>query len=93
MGILLWIGFGIVAGAFAKLLMPGPDAGGIAVAIPLGILGGLVGGFLNNLFQSNTAVGFEFCSLMMASQDPCLCCSVIAAMPCEERSDVDILTL
>ena len=39
MGILLWIGFGLVAGSVAKLAMPGPGAGGVAVAIPLGIGG------------------------------------------------------
>ena len=47
MGGILWmIIIGLVAGAIAKLLMPGKDPGGIIVTILLGIAGSLVGGFL-----------------------------------------------
>jgi uncharacterized membrane protein YeaQ/YmgE (transglycosylase-associated protein family) len=65
-GVLLWVAFGIVAGIFAKVVMPGPNAGGMAVAIPLGVAGGLVGGALNTIFQSGAVAGFDFRSLMMA---------------------------
>lgn len=37
---------GLVAGALAKLLMPGKDPGGIIVTILLGIAGSFVAGFL-----------------------------------------------
>ena len=37
---------GLVAGAIAKLLMPGDDPGGIFVTIILGLVGALVGWFL-----------------------------------------------
>lgn len=37
---------GLVAGAIAKLIMPGRDPGGIIVTILLGIAGSLLGGFL-----------------------------------------------
>jgi uncharacterized membrane protein YeaQ/YmgE (transglycosylase-associated protein family) len=44
---MLWmIIIGLVAGALAKLIMPGRDPGGIIVTILLGIAGSLVGGFL-----------------------------------------------
>lgn len=46
MGILWMIIIGLIAGAIAKLLMPGRDPGGIIVTILLGIGGSLVGGFL-----------------------------------------------
>lgn len=36
---------GLVAGALAKLIMPGRDPGGIIVTILLGIAGSLVAGF------------------------------------------------
>lgn len=36
---------GLVAGALAKLIMPGKDPGGIIVTILLGIAGSLVAGF------------------------------------------------
>ncbi len=37
---------GLVAGALARLLVPGPDPMGIAGTIVLGIVGSFVGGFL-----------------------------------------------
>lgn len=40
---------GLIAGALAKLIMPGRDGGGILVTILLGIAGSLVGGFLFNV--------------------------------------------
>jgi uncharacterized membrane protein YeaQ/YmgE (transglycosylase-associated protein family) len=48
MDIVLMIVFGLIAGAIAKLLMPGRDPGGILVTILLGIAGSLLGGFLFN---------------------------------------------
>ena len=39
---------GLIAGAIAKLIMPGKDPGGIVVTILLGIAGSFVGGFLFN---------------------------------------------
>jgi uncharacterized membrane protein YeaQ/YmgE (transglycosylase-associated protein family) len=43
----IWmIVIGAIAGAIAKLIMPGKDPGGIIVTIILGILGGVVGGWL-----------------------------------------------
>jgi uncharacterized membrane protein YeaQ/YmgE (transglycosylase-associated protein family) len=45
----LWmIILGLIAGAIAKLIMPGRDPGGIIVTILLGIAGSLVGGWLWN---------------------------------------------
>jgi len=46
MGILAFIVLGLVAGAIAKLIMPGEDPGGIIVTALIGIAGALVGGFL-----------------------------------------------
>jgi uncharacterized membrane protein YeaQ/YmgE (transglycosylase-associated protein family) len=44
---ILWMCIiGLVAGALAKLIMPGKDPGGIIVTILLGIAGSLVAGFL-----------------------------------------------
>ncbi len=37
---------GLVAGALAKLIMPGKDPGGIIITILLGIAGSIVAGFL-----------------------------------------------
>jgi uncharacterized membrane protein YeaQ/YmgE (transglycosylase-associated protein family) len=46
MSIIWMIIVGLIAGAIAKLIMPGRDPGGIIVTILLGIAGSLVGGFL-----------------------------------------------
>ncbi len=44
---LLWMCIiGLVAGALAKLIMPGKDPGGIIVTMLLGIAGSLVAGYL-----------------------------------------------
>ena len=44
--IIAWIIIGLVAGALAKLIMPGDDPGGIIVTILIGIAGAFVGGFI-----------------------------------------------
>jgi uncharacterized membrane protein YeaQ/YmgE (transglycosylase-associated protein family) len=49
MGIISWIILGLIAGALAKLIMPGNQGGGIIVTIVLGIIGALLGGFLGSL--------------------------------------------
>jgi len=49
MGIIGWILIGLIAGAIARWLMPGPDPMGWLGTIVLGIVGSLVGGTLLNL--------------------------------------------
>lgn len=49
MAFISYIVFGLVAGAIAKLIMPGKDPGGWIVTAILGILGSVVGGFLGGL--------------------------------------------
>jgi uncharacterized membrane protein YeaQ/YmgE (transglycosylase-associated protein family) len=65
MGISIWIVLGTVAGTFARQVMPGPPAGGIGVAIGLGVGGAAVGGLLGTLL-GGTVTGFDFRSLLMA---------------------------
>jgi uncharacterized membrane protein YeaQ/YmgE (transglycosylase-associated protein family) len=47
-GFLGWILIGGLAGALAKLIMPGRDPGGCLVTILLGIAGALLAGFVGN---------------------------------------------
>jgi uncharacterized membrane protein YeaQ/YmgE (transglycosylase-associated protein family) len=49
MAIVYLIVIGLVVGALAKFLMPGPDPGGIIVTILLGIAGAMVGGWLGHV--------------------------------------------
>jgi uncharacterized membrane protein YeaQ/YmgE (transglycosylase-associated protein family) len=65
MGILVWIVFGLIAGSFARLVMPGPSAGGLAVALGLGVGGAVVGGLIGTLV-GGPLTGFDFRSFLMA---------------------------
>ncbi|WP_299593958.1 GlsB/YeaQ/YmgE family stress response membrane protein [uncultured Microbulbifer sp.] len=49
MGILSWIILGLIAGALAKWIMPGPDPGGWIVTMVIGIVGAFIGGWLGSL--------------------------------------------
>jgi uncharacterized membrane protein YeaQ/YmgE (transglycosylase-associated protein family) len=47
-GIIGWIVIGGLAGAIAKLLMPGRDPGGCIITVLLGIAGALVAGWIGH---------------------------------------------
>ena len=66
MGILSWIVFGLIAGAIAKLVMPGRDPGGIILTILLGIVGAVVGGYIGTTLGYGTITGFDVRSLIIA---------------------------
>jgi uncharacterized membrane protein YeaQ/YmgE (transglycosylase-associated protein family) len=67
MSVLSWIFLGLVAGALAKLIMPGNQGGGIILTMVLGIVGALVGGFLGTaLFGWSDLSGFDVRSIGIA---------------------------
>ncbi len=49
MGILGWIVLGLVAGAIAKLILPGNQGGGWLATLLLGVVGALLGGWLGSV--------------------------------------------
>ena len=49
MGIIGWIVLGLLAGAIAKLILPGKQGGGWLVTLVLGVVGALLGGFLGSV--------------------------------------------
>lgn len=57
MGIISWIVLGLVAGALAKWLMPGPDGGGWFMTMLLGVAGAFVGGYLGSLLGAGVTGG------------------------------------
>lgn len=67
MSILAWIVVGLIAGAIAKLLMPGDDPGGIILTILLGIAGAIIGGFIAvALNLSNGVDDFDIGTIVLA---------------------------
>jgi uncharacterized membrane protein YeaQ/YmgE (transglycosylase-associated protein family) len=46
-----WIIFGLIAGAIARLLMPGRQPMGLIMTTILGIIGSFVGGAIGNAFS------------------------------------------
>ncbi len=70
MTILFYLVLGLIAGALAKLILPGKQGGGIIATLVLGVLGALVGGLLGNLiFQGEFSLelsGSWFWSLITA---------------------------
>lgn len=54
--LLVWLVLGFLAGYIAKIIMPGPDGGGVIMTTFLGILGAVVGGFIG------TFVGYPMVS-------------------------------
>ncbi|HEV8572789.1 MAG TPA: GlsB/YeaQ/YmgE family stress response membrane protein [Actinomycetota bacterium] len=52
MNIIWWLLVGLIAGALARLLLPGRDPMGFVGTLVLGLVGSLVGGFIGSLFTS-----------------------------------------
>lgn len=60
-GFIGWMVIGLIAGAIAKLLMPGKDPGGCFITMLLGIAGAMLAGFLGKSlgwYQPGEYVGF-----------------------------------
>lgn len=61
MEILWMLLIGLVVGAIAKLVMPGPQPGGILATMLLGVAGSLVAGFVGGavgIYETGEAAGF-----------------------------------
>jgi len=56
LSILIWLVLGFLAGYVAKIILPGPDGGGVIMTTFLGIIGAVVGGFIG------TYVGYPMIS-------------------------------
>lgn len=67
MNVFYWILLGLIAGALAKLIMPGKDPGGIIVTILIGIAGALTGGYLGTFIGLGTVRTFNLDSIFTAT--------------------------
>lgn len=66
MGLLSWIVFGLIAGAVAKLFIPGSDPGGCIITMAIGVVGALVGGFIATYLGYGGISGFDVRSMFIA---------------------------
>jgi uncharacterized membrane protein YeaQ/YmgE (transglycosylase-associated protein family) len=48
MGFIAFLVLGLIAGAIAKLILPGRQGGGWLITLVLGVIGALLGGFIGN---------------------------------------------
>ena len=67
MGVITWIVIGLIAGALAKLVMPGDDPGGIIVTIFIGVAGAFVGGLVVGLLGGTGVTGLSIWSIVVAT--------------------------
>ena len=67
MGILSWIGFGLIAGTFTAWRMEGRDAGLIMFTIGIGLAGALVGGFAAVIMNVGNMATFNLFTLLFAA--------------------------
>ena len=73
MGILSWIILGLVAGAIAKLIHPGPDPTGWIASLIIGVVGAMVGGFLFSFIGLGGVSGFNLWSVVVAVVGAVIC--------------------
>ncbi|WCD92810.1 GlsB/YeaQ/YmgE family stress response membrane protein [Microbacterium sp. nov. GSS16] len=58
MGFLAFLLLGLIAGAIAKLILPGKQGGGWIVTLLLGVVGALLGGWLGSVLFGRGVEGF-----------------------------------
>jgi uncharacterized membrane protein YeaQ/YmgE (transglycosylase-associated protein family) len=66
-GILSWLGFGLVAGSFAAWKMEGRDTGLILFTIAVGLVGSLAGGLGASMLGVGGMATFSLFSLLFAA--------------------------
>jgi uncharacterized membrane protein YeaQ/YmgE (transglycosylase-associated protein family) len=54
MNLIAWVVLGLLAGAIAKAIVPGPQGGGWLSTLVLGVIGAFVGGSLFTFIQTGT---------------------------------------
>lgn len=67
MGFLAFLLLGLIAGAIAKAILPGKQAGGWLMTLVLGVLGALLGGWLGSvLFGTGLEEFFDLSTWLLA---------------------------
>ena len=61
-----WLIIGLIAGALARLIMPGKDSMGIIATIVLGIVGSILGGLASMAIWRDSGEGFQPAGLILS---------------------------
>jgi uncharacterized membrane protein YeaQ/YmgE (transglycosylase-associated protein family) len=61
-----WLIIGLIAGALARLIMPGRDPMGIIATMLLGIVGSVLGGLVAMAIWRNTGEGFQPAGILLS---------------------------
>lgn len=64
MSVIAWLIIGLIAGAVARLVVPGRDPMGLIGTLLLGLVGSFVGGFLAVVFTDRTMDEFSAAGLL-----------------------------
>jgi uncharacterized membrane protein YeaQ/YmgE (transglycosylase-associated protein family) len=59
LGFIWWLIIGLIAGALARLIMPGRDPMGVIATILLGIVGSILGGLVSWAIWGSDTTGFR----------------------------------
>jgi uncharacterized membrane protein YeaQ/YmgE (transglycosylase-associated protein family) len=86
MSIVSWIVFGLLAGALARLLVPGTGGIGCLGTLAVGILGALLGGFIGEqLFGHEVNFGWDLGPFLLAVLGAVICLLVLRAIGSRRR--------
>jgi uncharacterized membrane protein YeaQ/YmgE (transglycosylase-associated protein family) len=86
MSIVSWILFGLLAGAIARLLVPGTGGIGCIGTLAVGILGALLGGFVGQaLLGHEVHFGWELGPFLLAVLGAVICLLVLRALGSRRR--------
>ena len=61
MQVILFLVFGLIVGALARVIVPGKEPGGWIISMVLGVVGSFVGGFIGralNIYHEGEPAGF-----------------------------------
>ena len=87
MGFLSWILFGLVAGAVARMAVPGRQANGCIATLAVGLAGALIGGFLGELIlDRDVHFGWDLGPFLLAVGGAVLLLLLLEAMGSRRRS-------
>jgi uncharacterized membrane protein YeaQ/YmgE (transglycosylase-associated protein family) len=66
MEIASWIIIGVMIGSIARVAMPGPAAGGMTVAILIGVIGASIGGIVGTIFSPDALAPIDLYACLTA---------------------------